>query len=406
MAEEKKFRKKEIQEKKNGDRVKYKKSKQEKLNKLEKQVAVMAAHAECPENTTDVAMFLLLGFQSLPTVKPILFLLFLAIYMFTIAGNILILITISADIRLHSPMYFFLGNLSSLEICYTTSIIPTLLGSHVGEGIRILCHGCIMQFSLFSWFTGTECFLLTVMAYDRYVAICHPLRYATLMDQRLCLQLAVSTWAVGLVISLINVTFLCRLQFPKDNTVDHFFCDLAPIIKDACSDTSHIEMEVFLFSFVVLSTPFLLVIVSYIYIILTILRIPSTNGKLRAFSTCSSHLTIVITYFGILILMYMVPSASQVLNFSKAFSLLYTVGTPLFNPIVYTLRNKEMIEALRNVLNQMDSTLSPVLFNIYLQPILLLIYSLGFRCYSYADETQIIVLLDLAQLDTASHLWN
>ncbi|XP_078502654.1 olfactory receptor 11L1-like [Lissotriton helveticus] len=309
-------------------------------------------HAGCPENSTGMPVFLILGFQTLPVLNPLIFLFFLNIYMLTVVGNVLILVTISTDMRLHSPMYFFLANLSSLELWYTTSIYPTLLGAQVGEGIWIARHGCIIQFSLFCWFTGSECFLLTVMAYDRYVAICQPLHYSTLMDKQLCVQLATSTWVIGLIISVINSIFLCMLQFPDQNEVDHFFCDLAPLIKDACSDTTQVELEVFLFSFVVLSTPFLLVIISYVYIISTILKIPSTKGKQRAFSTCSSHLTIVIAYFGILILVYMVPSASQAFNLNKAVSLLYTVGTPLFNPIVYSLRNKEIREALKKSLRQ------------------------------------------------------
>ncbi|XP_069089349.1 olfactory receptor 6F1-like [Pleurodeles waltl] len=295
-------------------------------------------------------VFFLLGFQTHSVLNPLIFLFFLTIYMLTVAGNILILIIISTDMRLHSPMYFFLGNLAALEIWYITTVYPTLLGAQVGEGIVIARHGCIIQFILFSWFTGSECFLLTVMAYDRYVAICLPLHYTTLMDKQLCVQLATTTWMLGLIISVINGVFLCALEFPHLNEVDHFFCDLAPLIKDACSDTSQIELEVFLFSFLVVSAPFLLVIISYVYIISAILKIPSTAGKQRAFSTCSSHLTIVIAYFGILTLVYMVPSANQAFNLNKAFSLLYTVGTPLFNPIVYSLRNKEIREVLKKKL--------------------------------------------------------
>ncbi|XP_069486161.1 olfactory receptor 11A1-like [Ambystoma mexicanum] len=302
---------------------------------------------KCSRNSTGPPEFVLLGFQILPRLKPLLFVVFFSIYTVTIASNVLIMFTVSADEHLHSPMYFFLANLSCLEIWYTTSIVPTMLGGLLMETLTVSLSGCIMQFFVFCWLASTECFLITVMAYDRYVAICHPLHYATIMDQRLCLVLAISSWVAGFIVALVTICLLCQLQFPDHREIDHFFCDLMPLTKAACSDPALIELEAFVFSFIVLSIPLLLIVFSYVRIISAILRIQSSTGRYKAFSTCSSHLVVVVTYFGILITVYMVPSAAHFLNLNKALSLLYTVGTPVFNPIVYTLRNKKIRGALR-----------------------------------------------------------
>ncbi|XP_078502500.1 olfactory receptor 11A1-like [Lissotriton helveticus] len=309
-------------------------------------------NTECSENRTGAAEFLLLGFHILPSLKFVLFLIFLAIYMLTVAGNILVLVTIYSTSRLHSPMYILLCNLSCLEIWYTSSVAPTLLGGLLREGLVVSLNGCVTQFFFFCWMATTECFLITAMAYDRYAAICHPLHYATLMDQRVCSRLTAGTWASGLTGALITVFLLCQLQFPDHSEIDGFFCDLMPMTKATCSDPSMIEMEVFVFSFIVLSFQFLLITISYVNIISAILSIPSSTGRHRAFSTCSAHLAVCVTYFGMLTVVYMLPEEGHVLNLSKAYSLLYTVGTPVFNPIVYTLRNTEIRGAMKKILGR------------------------------------------------------
>ncbi|XP_069460912.1 olfactory receptor 6B9-like [Ambystoma mexicanum] len=310
------------------------------------------ARAECSGNMTVVPEFSLLGFQVFPEVKPLLFLIFFTIYLLTVAGNVLIVVTVHLEDSLHSPMYFFLGNLSLLDVWSTSNVVPTLLGGLLMDVNIISFYRCLMQYFCFGWMASTECFLLAVMAYDRYLAICYPLHYTTLMRQQSCLLLAVSTWMVGFFVSLNADYLMSMVQFFDRTEVDHFFCDFEPLLKAACSDTSWIKTITFVISSAITSVPFLFIIVSYLYIISAILRIPSAKGRKKAFSTCSSHLTVVITYFGILIIMYVVPSAGLSLNLNKALSLLYTVATPMFNPIVYALRNKAIMDALRKYLRK------------------------------------------------------
>ncbi|XP_069488876.1 olfactory receptor 11A1-like [Ambystoma mexicanum] len=308
---------------------------------------------ECQNNTSRVPEFLLRGFQVLPELKPFLFLVFLVIYMVTVLGNILIGVTVSHDNRLHSPMYFFLGHLSFLEIWYMTSTVPTMLSGLLSDGCTVSHAACLTQFYFLAFFATTECLLLTAMSCDRYTAICYPLHYSTLMDAPRCIQLVSSAWVTGFVIASITNYLVGTLEFSDHNEIDHFFCDFEPIVKAACSDTSLAETTTFVFSFVVSSVPFMLIIVSYVYIISAILRIPSSTGRQRAFSTCSSHLAVVIMYFGTLIALYVAPSKAQSVNLNKALSLLYTVATPLFNPIIYTLRNKEIRQAFQNLIRKM-----------------------------------------------------
>ncbi|XP_069098191.1 olfactory receptor 6F1-like [Pleurodeles waltl] len=303
----------------------------------------------CSKNLTISAEFSLRGFDVLPELRPLLFLFFLTIYIFTIAGNTLILIMVTVEHQLHLPMYFFLGNLSFLEIWCPTTTVPTMLSCILFGSNTMSLTACIIQLYFFGWLVITECFLLTLMAYDRYVAICYPLHYNTLMGKPQCWKMVFGAWLFSFAIVLGSNILLCNLQFLKHNEIDHFFCDFAPFLKAACSDTTIIEMEAFILSFIGLSIPFLLIIISYVYIISSILRIPSTVGRRKAFSTCTSHVAVVVTYFGTLIAMYVVPAASHSLNLSKAVSLLYSVATPLCNPVIYTLRNKEIIESLKKI---------------------------------------------------------
>ncbi|XP_069460923.1 olfactory receptor 11L1-like [Ambystoma mexicanum] len=309
-----------------------------------------SASKRCLGNATGVTEFLLLGFQVLPEVQPVLFMAFLIIYILTVAGNVLIVVMVSVDVRLHSPMYFFLGNLSFLEIWYPTTTVPTMIAGILTRGRVISFAGCISQFYFFVSFAGTECFLLTVMAYDRYVAICFPLHYTVLMGRWLCLKLVLSAWAAGFTPPLVTVFLLCRLHFFGGMEIDHFFCEFAPLLKATCSDSSVVQMYVFALSASILSIPFIFIIISYAYIMSAILRIPSAVGRHRAFSTCSSHLTVVIIYFGTLIAIYVSPSIGHYSNLSKVLSLLYTVATPLMNPVIYALRNKEIQNTLRKAL--------------------------------------------------------
>ncbi|XP_006132736.2 olfactory receptor 11L1-like [Pelodiscus sinensis] len=298
-------------------------------------------------NQTTITEFILLGFGTLPELRVLLFLLFLLIYTATVAGNILIITLIMADRHLHTPMYFFLGNLSCLETCYTSTVLPSMLAGLLSEDTAISFSGCLTQYYFFCSLVAAECLLLSVMSYDRYVAICNPMHYTTRMGGRLHLQLAGGCWTGGFLCGIIITLSVSQLNFCGPNAIDHFFCDLVPLINLSCSDPQLMEMLIFIFSLIFSVAPFLLTVTSYICIIATILRIPSTRGRQKAFSTCSSHLIVVTIYYGTLLIIYMFPTTDLLKDLKKVLSVVYTVLTPLVNPLIYSLRNKEVKEALR-----------------------------------------------------------
>ncbi|XP_065272322.1 olfactory receptor 10A7-like [Emys orbicularis] len=298
-------------------------------------------------NQTSITEFILLGFGTLPELQIFLFLLFLVIYMATMAGNILIVVLIVVDCRLHTPMYFFLGNLSCLETCYTSTILPSMLTSLLSGDRTISFSGCLTQYYFFASMVATECLLLSVMSYDRYLAICNPMHYAANMSGRSCLQFIGGSWIGGFLCSGIITLPISQLAFCGPNGIDHFFCDPIPLINLSCNDPHLMEMLAFTLSLIFLLVPFLLTLMSYICIIVTILRIPSITGRQKAFSTCSSHLIVVTMYYGTLLIAYMFPTSNTLRDFKKVLSVFYTVLTPLVNPLIYSLRNKEVKEALR-----------------------------------------------------------
>uniref|UniRef100_A0A8C0J0F9 Olfactory receptor n=1 Tax=Chelonoidis abingdonii TaxID=106734 RepID=A0A8C0J0F9_CHEAB len=291
-------------------------------------------------NQTAITEFILLGFGDLPGLQFFLFLLFLVIYIATAAGNTLMVVLVVADQHLHTPMYFFLGNLSCLEICYSSTILPRILVSLLTGDKTISVSGCITQLYFFGGLVGTECYLLAVMSYDRYLAICKPLHYSALMNARFCLQLAAGSWFNG----CLGVTII--LVFDGRNEIDNFYCDVIPVIKLACSDTRLMVLLDFILAGVFTLPPFLLTLTSYVCIITTILRIPSTTGRQKAFSTCSSHLIVVTIYYGTIVSVSMLPTLDTLSVLKKMLSLCYTVLTPLVNPLIYGLRNREVREAL------------------------------------------------------------
>ncbi|XP_034642642.1 olfactory receptor 10A7-like [Trachemys scripta elegans] len=300
-------------------------------------------------NQTAITEFILLGFGSHPELRVLLFLLFLVIYILTVAGNILIIALVVADQHLHIPMYFFLGNLSCLETCYTSTILPRMMASFLTNEYVISVNGCFLQYYFFTWLAGSECCLLSVMSYDRYVAICKPLHYATLMNCKFCLQLAAGSWINGMVASAIITSLMSRLIFCGPDEIDHFFCDFTPMTKLSCSDTRPIELVTFVLASIFILPPFLLTLIYYVCIIITILRIPSTTRRQKAFSTCSSHLIVVTIFYGTLNIVYLSPKTPTLRDLNKVFSIFYTVLTPLVNPIIYTLRNKNVKEALAHI---------------------------------------------------------
>ncbi|XP_069807917.1 olfactory receptor 10A7-like [Dendropsophus ebraccatus] len=303
-------------------------------------------------NQTRVTEFILLGFGNLHSFNIIFFILFLLIYIFTVIGNLLIIILVSTNVHLQTPMYYFLCHLSISDLVISTNIVPNMLGAVLLAGKMMTYIGCITQFYFFSGTTVTECLLLSVMSYDRYLAICNPLRYSSIMDFKLCIGLSLWPWLLGLTLNLTAVFPMSNFNFCHDNIIDHFYCDLPPLQKLSCSDTSLVELEVFLFSMPLLIVPCGFIIVTYVYIFLTIMKIPSTSGKQKTFSTCSSHLIVVGTFFGTLIAKYMIPSVGQTLLTNKIVSLLHTLLTPLVNPIIYSLRNQDIKMGFRKKFGQ------------------------------------------------------
>ncbi|XP_053218542.1 olfactory receptor 10A7-like [Podarcis raffonei] len=301
------------------------------------------------ENQTHVTQFILLGFRELKNLQVLLFLGFLAIYIVTMAGNLLILVLVVSDQHLHTPMYFFLGNLSCLEICYSSTLIPVLLTTLLWDGKVISFESCFLQLFFFGYCLGAECYLLSVMSYDRYLAICKPLHYATAMNTRKCVQLAAVSWTNGVIGISIIMAAMLQLTYCGPNEIDHYFCDSVPLKKLSCSDTNLVEHVNLTLLFIYTMPPFLLTLASYICIIRAILRISSTTGRQKAFSTCSSHLIVVSTYYGSLTAVYLLPKSSSI---NKAFSLLYTILPPLVNPLIYSLRNKEVKRAFRKAKNR------------------------------------------------------
>ncbi|XP_060112256.1 olfactory receptor 10C1-like isoform X1 [Heteronotia binoei] len=305
---------------------------------------------ETGENETNLNEFILVGFSHLAELQILLFLLFLMTYLVTIIGNMLIILLIKCNPSLQTPMYFFLVNLSFLEICYTTSVVPQMLIHLLTEQKTISKSGCAAQMYVFTILGLTECCLLAAMAYDRYVAICHPLRYTVIMNHQVCSQLAVASWVTGISVEVAQTAWIFSLPFCGSNLIQHFFCDIPPLMKMACTDTSKNENVLLAISVLFIMGPFMLIILSYIQIIYTILKLPSAAGRRKAFSTCSSHLMVVTLFYGTAIFTYLRPKSSHTMGSDKMIALMYTVVTPVLNPIIYTLRNKEVMAAFRKTL--------------------------------------------------------
>lgn len=301
-------------------------------------------------NHTTLMDFILLGFSDVPELRGFLFGVFLIIYVIILMGNSLIIIITKVNPSLHTPMYFFLRNFSSLEICYVSVTVPRLLTDLCRQNRNISFLACATQMYFFLVFGATECFLLTAMAYDRYVAICNPLLYPLIMNNRLCNQLAACCWITGIPVHIGFTCLIFSLPFCGNNQLNHFFCDIPPVLKLACGDTFMIEMLVYAVAVLVVTIPFTLILGSYVKIISTILKLPSATGRAKAFSTCSSHLTVVALFFGSGIMTYMRPKSSHLTGMDKFLSLFYTIVTPMFNPIIYCLRNKDVIGALKKFL--------------------------------------------------------
>ncbi|XP_031509126.1 LOW QUALITY PROTEIN: olfactory receptor 10A4 [Papio anubis] len=307
------------------------------------------------ENWTIVSEFVLVSFSSLSTeLQALLFLLFLTIYLVTLMGNVLIILITIADSALQSPMHFFLRNLSFLEIGFNLVIVPKMLGTLIIQDTTIFFLGCATQMYFFFFFGAAECCLLVTMAYDHYVAICDPLHYPVIIGHRSCGQLAAASWFSGFPVATVQTTWIFSFPFCGPNRVNHFFCDSPPVIALVCADTSLFELEALTATVLFILFPFLLILGSYVRILSTIFRMPSAEGKHKAFSTCSSHLLVVSLFYSTAILtMYFRPRSSASPESKKLLSLSYTVVTPMLNPIIYSLRNNEVKVALKRVIHRM-----------------------------------------------------
>ncbi|XP_004600288.1 olfactory receptor 13J1-like [Sorex araneus] len=304
---------------------------------------------ELQVNWTEVSEFFLKGFSGYPVLEHLLFPLCSAMYLVTLLGNTAIVTVSVLDPRLHTPMYFFLGNLSILDICYTSAFVPLMLVHLLSHRKTISFAGCAVQMCLSLSTGSTECLLLAIMAFDRYLAICRPLRYPVLMSHRLCVLLAGAAWVLCLIKSVTETVIAMRQPFCGHRVVSHFTCEILAVLKLACGDTSVSEAFLLAGSILLLPVPLTFICLSYTLILVTILRVPSASGRRKAFSTCSAHLAVVMLFYGTVIFMYMKPKSKEAHVSDEVFTVLYAIVTPMLNPVIYSLRNKEVKEAAKKV---------------------------------------------------------
>nr|XP_056720354.1 olfactory receptor 10AG1-like [Euleptes europaea] len=302
--------------------------------------------ANYKQNHSTVQVFILVGYQAYPA---LLFMVFLATYTMILLGNGLIVVVTTLDPALHSPMYFFLRSLSGLEMCYTSVTLPKMMANLVSGDRSISLPACASQMFFLLFLGGAECFLLGAMAYDRYLAICRPLHYMTIMSHRVCVGMVAGSFAISLPLQLFQIGIVFSLPFCGSNEIDHFFCDIPPVLSLACADIYSNEMSVFAASVVFVIIPFLLILASYVQIAKAILCMPSATGRRKTFSTCSSHLTVVILFYGSAMIVYLCPKTPESVKVNKLLSLLYAIIIPLCNPLIYTLRNRENDSILKKV---------------------------------------------------------
>ncbi|XP_034645934.1 olfactory receptor 5V1-like [Trachemys scripta elegans] len=304
------------------------------------------------KNQTMVTEFILLGLSSDPQMQIFLFLVFLVIYLITLGGNIVIMVVIRADSHLHIPMYFFLFHLSFVDICYSSVTVPNTLRNFLAERKTISVNGCITQIFFFFLLAVTEAFILSAMAYDRYAAICDPLRYMERMSKGICVQLVSGAWAISFSHALLNTVFTVKLHFCGPNQISHFSCELPPLLQLSCTETLTNQVVLLTSAVILGSISFLFSLISYILIISTILKIRSAEGRRKAFSTCSSHLIVVILFYLTAFFQYTKPNSVSSVVLDEMFSIQYSILTPMLNPIIYSLKNKEVKTAIGKMLGK------------------------------------------------------
>ncbi|XP_054445816.1 olfactory receptor 1361-like [Pteronotus mesoamericanus] len=300
-------------------------------------------------NHTSTSEFILLGLASQPERQKLIFGLFLVMYLIGAAGNFLIILAIGSDSHLHTPMYFFVSSLSLVDFCFISTTVPKMLVNIHMQTQSISYGGCLTQIYFCILLANMDNFLLTAMAYDRFVAICHPLHYSTMMGLQICALMLGSSWLIANSHSLLHTLLVARLEFCASNSIPYFFCDIVPLLQLSCSNTQLNQLMILLVGGLIVLIPFLGILVSYIHIVSAVLKVPSALGKQKAFSTCGSHLTVVILFYGTIIGVYLNPSSSHSADKDSLASVMYMVVTPMLNPFVYCLRNKDMKRALRKL---------------------------------------------------------
>ncbi|XP_069890865.1 olfactory receptor 10T2-like [Dipodomys merriami] len=306
------------------------------------------------DNLTTVSTFLLWGFSSFPELQDLLFVVIFISHLTILVANVSIMVAIKLSHNLHTPMYFFLFGLSLSETCTTMVILPRTLVDLLSESKTISLPECATQMFFFFGFAGNNCFILSAMSYDRYTAIHNPLKYPILMSKKICSQLMAASCVVGFFVSFCIVLIVFNLSFCNSNIIQHFFCDIAPVVILACNNTSFQKIILLAFTVFVLVGSFIVIMTSYVFIVAIVMKMPSTKGRYKTFSTCSSHLTVVFIHYGFACFIYLRPKNSNSFRGDTLMAVTYTVLTPLLNPIVYSLRNKEMQTALRKVLGNVN----------------------------------------------------
>nr|XP_033818123.1 olfactory receptor 1019-like [Geotrypetes seraphini] len=303
-------------------------------------------------NETPITEFLLQGPTDHEELNDFLFFIFLVMYLINLLGNGTMISVISGNSQFHTPMYLFLCILSFVDLCLSSVTVPKMLSNLISGKKTISFYNCFTQLYFFIAFTIEECMLLSIMAYDRYVAICNPLHYISIMNKKVCLTMLLTSFVISIMHAFLHTLLALRLSFCKSNKIQHFFCDLAPLLKLSCTDTSINELLIFTEASLLVMGPFVIILISYVYIIKTILKIQSTGGRHKTFSTCSSHFTVVILFYGTIAFMYFRPSSSYSLQKDKIASVMYNVLSPMLNPFIYSLRNKDVKMALKKALQQ------------------------------------------------------